>query len=502
MQKFPAYAVLIVEDVWPLALAYQAIAKRLDCKVTVAETAQAALRLLEQQTFECALVDLGLPDMHGFELMAQLLALQPDCAVIVITADEAVDTAVQATHAGAADFLQKPVDPDRLHITLRNTLAAYHLKTQVAELEAQTPSQFAGFVGKSAAMRAVYQMLQTVATSRAPVMVTGESGTGKELAAKAIHDLSPRASKPYVAINCAAIAKDLIESELFGHIKGAYTGAHNDRKGAFLEADGGTLFLDEIAEMSLDVQAKVLRALQSGEVRRLGDTKLQQVNIRVVCATHRNLQAMVQAQTFREDLYYRLHVVSIELPALRERGDDVALIAHSVLHAVAKEDGKAFERFDPAALRLMAQHDWPGNVRELINLVRAVVALYDGTVVQAEMVQAQLRKGADRTAPRSLKPIMALEPSHSAHADGLVWPQSHRSQLAPPVHALEPSQMAQSAPPLHIRPLADVEREAIEQAIAALDGNVALAAQALKVNASTVYRKIAQWSAAPASRPP
>ncbi len=475
MQNFSAHSVLIVEDVWPLALTYQAIAKRLGCKVTVAETAQAALGCLERQSFACALLDLGLPDMHGFDLMAQLLEIQPDCSVIVVTADDALETAVQATHAGAADFLQKPIDPDRLHITLRNTLAAYQLKTQLAELDAQAPSEFAGFIGKSKPMRALYQMIQTVASSRAPVMITGESGTGKELAAKAVHDLSPRAGKPFVAINCAAIAKDLIESELFGHVKGAYTGAHSDRKGAFLEADGGTLFLDEIAEMALDVQAKVLRALQSGEVRRLGDSKLQQVNIRVVCATHRDLQAMVQAQSFREDLYYRLHVVPLEMPALRERGDDILLIAQAFLTQFAAEEHKDFQRFSPDAQQRIMEHGWPGNVRELINTVRAIVALFNAKQVDAAMVQATLRKSSERSQTKN-----------------------HAGEPKPALQRQEPpaSKTLEHANHHSIRPLAQVEREAIEHAIERSGGNITQAAQALEVNASTLYRKIALWGGA------
>ncbi len=466
LPSFPGYRALIVEDLLPLSIQYRAYVKPLGIETVVASSVADAVSKIEQGPWHVALVDIKLPDGTGFDVMEQLQARWPDCAVIVISAEDSKNIALQATDAGALDFIEKPVDADRLRITLRNALQTAVLNAEVDKLAPGKRGQFCGFVGHSPAMRVVYQTIETVASSRVPVFIQGESGTGKELAAEAIHQCSPRARNAFVPINCASIPKGLIESELFGHVKGAFTGASSDRNGTFIEADQGTLFLDEIAELDLEVQAKLLRVLQTGEVRRLGETRQRTVDVRVISATHRDLYAMVRAGQFREDLYYRLHVVPVELPPLRQRGNDILQIADFVLNRYAREDRRRFKGFTEASKALLLAHPWPGNVRELINTIRAVVALHDGELVEVSMLAGKLQSERPSTPPELL-------PSND--------------------HPL-PATAVQVAP-AGILPLAVVERQAIENAMRAFGGNISRAAKALQVNPSTIYRKMASWSA-------
>ena len=301
---------------------------------------------------------------------------------------DSVDAALAATRAGASDYLVKPVDVNRLTLTMRNAMETARLRDVVQTMEATGRFRFHNFIGTSPVMQAVYRMIETVSQSKAPVFILGESGTGKELCAESIHMSSQRADKPFIAINCAAIPKDLIESEVFGHVKGAFTGASADRKGAALEADGGTLFLDELCEMDINVQAKLLRLLQTGEVRRLGENKVQRVDLRILCATNKDPYQEMEAGRFREDLFYRLFVLPIEMPPLRERGSDIVLIANTMLARYAAEEGKQTREFSPAARDLLIRHPWPGNVRELLNTVRAAVIFTNGQTVEADTLRA------------------------------------------------------------------------------------------------------------------
>lgn len=476
--KFPGCRVLIVEDVLPLSIQYRALAKPLGVDTVVAASAAEARRQIPLGPWHAALVDINLPDGSGFDVMQEMTQRWPTCAVIVVTGEDSVDNAVRAAHAGAMDFIEKPVEPDRLQITLRNALQTSMLASQVQALTPTKRDRFHSFIGQSPVMLAVYRMIETVAASRAPVFVQGESGTGKELAAEAIHRCSNRAGASLVAINCAAIPKDLIESELFGHVKGAFTGATNDRNGAFIEADRGTLFLDEIAELDINVQAKLLRALQTGEVRRVGETKSRMVDVRIVCASHRDMYTQVQAGLFREDLFYRLYVVPVDLPPLRERGEDIPLIAQAMLARYAKEDGKQFSEFSAAAAARLAAYGWPGNVRELINVVRAVVAMNDAVVVEEAMLPPKLlgRAPAGFVAGPAVR-ALAMAP------------------VAVPVGEL-PAPAGGPGPTAVVRPLADVEREAIEHAMRVFGGNITHAAKALCVNPSTIYRRMAIWAGA------
>jgi two-component system, repressor protein LuxO len=483
-QSFPGLRVLVVEDLVALAIQYRTLAHKLGVEVVTAASVSQARRLAAQGPWHVALVDLHLPDGSGFDVMDDLLQAHPGCAVVVITAEDALDNAVRASEGGAFDFIEKPVEAERLLVTLRNALHAGQLTQQVEQLQTQVPmqapAQFEQFIGQSAEMQTVYRMIGTVASSNVPVCITGESGTGKELAAHAIHARSPRSRKNWVPINCASIPKELIESELFGHVKGAFTGAVTERMGAFLEADKGTLFLDEIAELDLSVQAKLLRVLQLGEVKRLGEDKTRLTDVRVVCATHRNLMDRVRSGEFREDLFYRLYVVPIELPPLRQRGGDVVMIAKALLARYAALEGKAFTGFSVDALNALRSYAWPGNVRELVNVVRAVVAMHSGSTVELEMLSVGLRK---------LLPALA-EPAEKilgAAPEPTPW-------------FAQPVSIAQArSEKCQIRPLAQVEQEAIDHALQVCEGNVAQAARALQINPSTLYRKIQGWSSLKAS---
>ncbi len=493
--SFPGLRVLVVEDLVALAIQYKSLAAKLGVEVQVANTQAFALKMVSQGTWHAALVDVNLPDGSGFAVVEALAREQPGCASVVITAEDSLDNAMRASAAGAIDYVEKPVEADRLLLTLRNALHASQLSQKVARLEASEPQVFEQFTGKSAVMQTVYRTIDTVAPSNAPVCITGESGTGKELAALAIHARSSRQAKKLVPINCAAIPAELIESELFGHIKGAFTGAVADRPGAFVEADKGTLFLDEIAELDLSVQAKLLRVLQTGEVKRLGEDRTRIVDVRVVCASHRDLRERVRAGAFREDLFYRLYVVPLELPPLRQRGEDIALIAQELLLRYAKEDGKQFQSFSASALERMNAHAWPGNVRELVNVIRAVVALHDGLQVEESMLPDALRSSpGDDTAPTQW--------FHSAPAEASAPPTSHKASAAltttaSPAATTSPKAVAARSPYAidAIRPLAQIEREAVDYALRAFGGNVAKAARALDINASTLYRKIQAWTA-------
>lgn len=450
---FPTVRVLIVEDTLPLVTQYQIHLKTLGVTspVIAMDVAQ-ALRQLDLGPWDLALIDIGLPDGSGFEVMERLLTRWPDCSVVVISGLESLDLAVRAAHAGATDFVQKPFQPERLIITIRNALQTSSLNRQLRELATPKSDRFYGFIGKSEAMQSVYLTIKTIASSHAPVHIHGESGAGKELAADAIHQTSDRAEKPFVPINCASIPLDLIESELFGHVRGAFTGAQSDRDGAFMLADGGTLFLDEIAELDIQVQAKLLRVLQTGELRRLGDSRTKIVNVRVISASHRDLHTCIREGTFREDLFYRLHVIPVSLPPLRARGQDILLLANHFLKLYSKQEGKHFQGFTPEVQSFLLNHPWPGNVRELINTIRAIVALNTGDLVDLPMLP--------------YKPQTKIHPQVKGRS----------------VHL--------STQNIEITPLAELERIEIIRALKYYNKNVVRASQALGVHPSTLHRKL------------
>jgi DNA-binding NtrC family response regulator len=357
-------------------------------------------------------------------------------------------------------------------------------------------SRFHGFIGSSLAMQGVYRIIESAASSRATVFVTGESGTGKEVCAEAIHRQSPRRDNPFVAINCGAIPKELMESEIFGHVKGAFTGAVADRDGAAARANGGTLFLDEICEMELGLQTKLLRFIQTGTFQKVGGTKLDKVDLRILCATNRDPLREVEEGRFREDLYYRLHVIPIHLPPLREREDDVLSIAQQFLLDYAAEEGKNFLRFHPDVEQVFRAYSWPGNVRQLQNVIRNVVVLHDGEQVLPSMLPSPLNQSAQSLHPQQRPQAQGLtQGSGQGSSHGMVLENGNGfgQHAAPGFTAVMVQPVAPEPRP--VRPLWQVEKEAIEEAIAACDGNIPRAAALLEISASTIYRKRMAWEA-------
>nr|WP_245961492.1 sigma-54 dependent transcriptional regulator [Thalassotalea euphylliae] len=493
--------ILLLEDSPTLSAIYAGFLSKEPYDLLMAGNGQAALDIINTQCPRILLLDLNLPDMSGMDILKYIHKQKLPIVVVILTAHGSVDIAVDAMKYGAFDFISKPVEPKRLLITLRNAIKNQQMSQIIDEYRELDRQDFCGFIGSSMAMQGVYRILESAAPSNATVFITGESGTGKELCAEAVHQLSARKDKPFVALNCAAIPKDLMESEIFGHVKGAFTGASSERKGAAALADGGTLFLDELCEMDLDLQSKILRFIQSGTFQKVGSSKQEKVDVRFVCATNREPLKEVQEGRFREDLYYRLHVIPVVLPALRERGNDILQIAKKLLQSISNEEGKAFSRFAADAEHVFLSYGWPGNVRELENVIRNLVVLNNAEAVTADMLPAPLNQFSSSTNQpatsftQSVTPVVetamydnseqtsvnTLAASSANNSGGSLLDGSENS----PVDSAECSSS--------IMPLWLVEKQAIEQAIAACDGNIPKAAALLDVSPSTIYRKKQSW---------
>ncbi len=365
-------------------------------EVDTADDGAMAVARVRERAYDVVLTDVRMAEVDGIEALRRIKSFNPYLPVLIMTAYSSVDVAVQALKAGALDYLHKPLDFEELRIGLERALeqGMAHRSVQAQSGEADPVSEM---IGDSPPMRELGAMIRAVAPSEASVLILGESGTGKELVAKALHEGSPRKTRPLVTVNCAALAENLLESELFGHEKGAYTGAQRQRDGRFVQADGGTLFLDEIGEMAPALQAKLLRALQQGEVQRLGSDRSIRVDVRVLAATNRDLEAEVRDGGFREDLYYRLNVIALRVPSLRERPEDIPLLARHFLRRFAERNRKTFRGFRPRVMDLMLHYDWPGNVRELENVVERAVVLSPGEFVTENDLPATLR-GAEKSA--------------------------------------------------------------------------------------------------------
>ncbi len=446
--------VLLVEDDDRLAMLYH---EQLgECGVRAYRVAEGELALQAHREFQpdLILLDIQLPGIDGFEVLRRLKAANIATPVVSITAHGSINWAVEAMRLGAYDFLVKPFSAQRLAVTVKNAIDRAELATIVKTVSEPIKGGYRGFVGESAPMQAIYRTIAAASVSKASIFITGESGTGKELCAHAIHAESPRRDGPFLAINCGAIPRELMESEIFGHKKGAFTGAGQDRQGAAELANHGTLFLDEIGEMDPDLQTKLLRFVQTGTYTRIGETKTRTSDIRYICATNRDPAEALQSGALREDLFYRLNVIPIRMPSLRARPEDIAPLANAFLHRIAREEGKDFDTFSPAALARLEQHDWPGNVRELENVIRNVVVLHTGSTVDTDMVEQALGGG-------------------------------HSNPSIDPAPAGETS-----ANPVQVRPLSDVIDETIRSAIAANGGSIPKAAAALQVAPSTIYRKL------------
>jgi len=461
---------LLVEDTASLSLVYQAVLTRAGHGITCVSTLAEARAHCERVKPYLVLLDLQLPDGDGLELLDTLRRESPETKVIVITANGSINRAVQAMRAGAFDFLVKPFDDARLLNAVHNAMASSPHPIDEPVGSPEEAANFQGFIGRSAAMGEIYRMVRAIGRSTATVFITGESGTGKEVCARAIHAMSTRAAKPFVPLNCAAIPRDLLESEVFGHLKGAFTGALSDKPGAAATADGGTLFLDEICEMDLSLQTKLLRFLQTSTIQPVGAARPIPVDVRIVCATNRDPAEEVRRGRFREDLYYRLHVVPIHMPPLRARPDDIMDIAQASLTAYAAEEGKAFTGFDADAAAALASRPWPGNVRQLLNVIRNTVVLHDGPTVTEDMLPNEISlEPGSAAAVREVAPLRTPRP---------VSGSTTRERVSLLVGT----------------PAAEVERELIEATIEHCEGSIPRAAKLLALSPSTVYRKLEAWS--------
>ena len=399
--------ILVVDDDISHCTILQALLRGWGYNVALANSGRQALAQVREQVFDLVLCDVRMAEMDGIATLKEIKALNPAIPVLIMTAYSSVETAVEALKTGALDYLIKPLDFDNLQATLEKALAHTHCVD--AEMPAVSASQF-GMVGKSAVMQHLLSEIALVAPSEATVLIHGDSGTGKELVARAIHASSARREKPLVALNCAALNESLLESELFGHEKGAFTGADKRREGRFVEADGGTLFLDEIGDISPMMQVRLLRAIQEREVQRVGSNQTIPVDVRLIAATHRDLAEEVNAGRFRQDLYYRLNVVAIEVPSLRQRREDIPLLADHFLQRFAERNRKAVKGFTPQAMDLLIHYDWPGNIRELENAVeRAVVLLTGEYISERELPLAIASTPIPLGQSQDIQPLVEVE---------------------------------------------------------------------------------------------
>jgi len=388
--------VLVVDDKQMMRDSVTATLSREGMQAISASSGPAALRLAARHRPAAIVTDLKMPEMDGIELLQKVRELDPELPVILMTAFATVDTAVRALKLGAFDYVQKPFEGETLAAAVRRAVQHYALVTENAALKQNEPSAASprALVGNSAAMQQVCRQIAQVADSHGTVLICGESGSGKEVVAHAVHALSPRSHRPMLCLNCAALSTSLLESELFGHEKGAFTGAEQMRKGRFELADGGTLLLDEISEISPQVQAKLLRVLQERQFERVGSSVTMEIDVRVIATTNRDLEAEVRKGGFRQDLFFRLNVLPLHLPPLRARRDDITMLANHFLQRQAMRDGRGGKRFDEAAMKLLRAYHWPGNVRELENICERAAVLTRGEVIAAKTIAPWLAGAA------------------------------------------------------------------------------------------------------------
>jgi two-component system nitrogen regulation response regulator NtrX len=419
-----------------------------------------ALDRVRRESFDAVLLDVMLPGMNGLEVLERIRPLLPDAEIVMMSGQADVGTAVKAVQSGARQFLEKPVDPDRLLFELRNLESQKALEAKLASLETLVESENE-MIGESEAMVRLRQDIAKAAPSEGRVLIFGENGTGKELVARAVHGRSRRRDRPFVSLNCAALPQALVESELFGYAKGAFTGAVSRKSGLFETAHGGTLFLDEIGDMATETQAKLLRVLQENEAVRVGGTTPYPFDVRVIAATNKNLTEEISAGRFREDLFYRLNVVPLHVPPLRSRGEDVVLLANVFLERICRKTGKGMLRWDPDAPEMMRKYEWPGNVRELRNFVERLVIMGEGKVITAPEVRRALPFTTAEAAPARNARVMEsplYDPDRSLHEN-----------------------------------LEEYEKEILIRGFRESGGNVSLLSRRLKIDRANLHRKLKEY---------
>ena len=451
--------ILVIDDEANAAAALEMLLREDGYEVQKANDGRTALQILEGFDADVVLTDLRMPGIDGLELLTRVKQMRPDTLVIVMTAFGTVKTAVQAMKLGAEDYLAKPIDVEELEVVLQRAVERKAMAAETANLRQRLDRKYNldNLVGESPDMIAAFKTVRQVAPSSSSVLLLGESGTGKELFAQALHQNSPRRARPFVKVACASLPETLLESELFGHEKGAFTGALFTRAGRFEMADGGTLFLDEIGDISPTVQVKLLRFLEEREFERVGGNRTYKVDVRIVAATHRDLPKRIEEGTFREDLYYRLNVIQIHIPALRDRGNDIALLAHHFLSKYAEANGKKIAGLSDAALALLLRHPWPGNVRELENAIERAVVLAD---------------------------TPTLNDTH--------FPTLRRTETVVPSAAISPTSKVR----IPGSSLAELEREAILRTLEAVSGSTSRAAAMLGISPRKIQYKLKEYQRA------
>jgi DNA-binding NtrC family response regulator len=416
--------------------------------------AESAFEIFMRESFDTVITDLKMPGLNGIDFCNRLSKNRPDVPVIVITAFGTLNTAIEAIRAGAYDFVTKPIETDMLNIVINRALKHRSLQEQVTFLKKQNRSNaedFGEFIGRSPAMERLFDQISRIAEQQVPVLITGESGTGKELVARALHRHSKRRKAPFIPVNCAALPGMLLESELFGHAQGAFTDARSDRQGLFLEANGGSLFLDEIAEIPLHLQPKLLRAVETGSVRPIGENMELKSNVRIIAATNRDLEAAVEEGLFREDLFFRINVVRLTIPPLRARGSDILLLAQYFLQTITQRDKKSVKGLSPSTAEKLLAYSWPGNVRELRNAIEHALALTRFEEIVVEDLPDKIR---------------------NYKSSQVVLGGNNPDELLT---------------------LQDVERQYVDYVLNAVNGNKSVAARILGLGRRTLYRKLENW---------
>ena len=468
--------VLVVDDDAAIRTVVREALRREGHRVETAGSVAELKRAVRSFDPQVLVTDVILPDGNGLDMVPELLAEYPAMPIIVLSAQNTFTTAVRASEQGAFDYLPKPFDLAELSRAVEDALVVRGSKGKIGQDAPGQISEDLPLIGRSPPMQEVYRTITRVLSNDLSVLVLGESGTGKELVARAIHDFGPRASKPFVAINMAAIPRELIESELFGHERGAFTGAQSRVAGRFEQAQGGTLFLDEIGDMPLEAQTRLLRVLQSDEFSPVGSSRSIRADVRIIAATHKDLPQLIADNTFREDLYYRLNVVPIRLPPLRERVEDIGELSQYFLDRAA-HDGLPRKKLDPGAVDRLSRHRWPGNVRELENMMRRIAALAREDVIGAQLIETQLGQRGD-TAPTA-----QLEANAGGLADAV---ETHLSRYF--------AAFGRDLPPdgMYERILAEVERPLLSLSMAAVRGNQLKAAKMLGINRNTLRKKLTE----------
>ena len=500
-----ALEILIVDDEAPILRSLKrTLTQLIASNVDTAASGEEGLEKCHHKSYDIIISDLNMPGINGIDFLKQVAQFSPETIRIMLTAYGDVEYVLDAVNnANVWSYLRKPWDDRSLSVVIQQAVAMRKLlvertalKQALIQTEKKRKRSVEGFIGESSALQDVYHIIEKASPSNASVFITGESGVGKEVAAQAIHNLSKRKLDNFIALNCAAIPSELMESEIFGHVKGAFSGAVGNRDGAATMAHNGTLFLDEIGEMDMSLQAKILRFIQTGTFQRVGSGKLEKVDVRFIAATNRVPQNAIDDGLLREDLFYRLNVISLAIPPLRERGDDILLLATHFMNYFMGEEDKQFSGFTEDAKKVLRTFSWPGNVRQLQNLIHSCVVMNNGPLLSAKMMASQLpieQRKIAKLAPDKVEPTLSVPNLPTSAANSQADSEQVAGSEGANPETSHQENVTTTDDSVVIESLADIERKAIQEAVVYYEDNVVKAAGALGVSPSTLYRKIQQW---------